>query len=71
MLSFLLPGVGELFDIVWAPLSAYLITRLYKGKSGKIGAVIGFIEEAGILGTDLIPTFSMLWIYTYLYKKEA
>jgi len=70
MLSFLFPGLGELVDIVWAPISAYLITRLYKGKTGKIGAVVGFVEEAGILGTDLIPTFTLLWIYRYLIKKS-
>lgn len=70
MLSFFIPGIGELFDILWAPLSAYIITKMYKGDVGKVGAAIGFIEEAGILGTDLIPTFTLLWLYTFVFKKE-
>lgn len=70
MLSFFIPGIGEMFDILWAPLSAYIITKMYKGDVGKIGAAIGFIEEAGILGTDLVPTFTLLWLYTFIFKKE-
>ena len=70
MLSFLLPGIGEFFDIIWAPISAYAFTKMYKGKIGKIGAVISFIEEAGILGSDFIPTFSLVWIYKFVWKKE-
>ena len=30
--SFIFPP----FDIVWAPLAGYLMTKLYKGKIGKI-----------------------------------
>lgn len=70
MLSFLLPGIGELFDIFWAPVSAYVITKMYKGNTGKFGAVLSFIEEAGILGSDIIPTFSLLWLYTYVVKRS-
>lgn len=71
MLSYLIPGLGELSDVIWAPISAYAISKMYKGNVGKVGAVIGFVEEAGILGTDLVPTFTLLWVYTYVYKKEA
>lgn len=60
------------FDIVWAPLSAYLMTRLYKGKKGKIAAVVTFIEEA-LPFLDIIPTFTLMWLYTYVLtgKKSA
>ena len=34
--SYIIPGIAELTDIVWAPASAYLMTKLYKGKKGKI-----------------------------------
>ena len=37
--SFFIP----VFDFLWAPLSAYLMTRMYKGKKGKIAGVIVFI----------------------------
>ena len=53
------------FDFLWAPLSAYLMTRLYKGTPGKIAAVISFIEEA-LPMIDVVPTFSIMWVYTYI-----
>ncbi len=57
------------FDIVWAPLSAYLMTKLYKGKKGKIAAAITFIEEA-LPFLDVIPTFTLMWLYTYVFSGE-
>lgn len=57
------------FDFVWAPLSAYLMTKLYKGREGKIAAVISFVEEA-LLFLDVVPTFSLMWLYTYVFKTQ-
>lgn len=57
------------FDIVWAPASAYLMTKLYKGKTGKIAAAISFIEEA-LPFMDVIPTFSLMWLYTFVFKTS-
>ncbi len=67
--SFLIPGIGEFTDIVWAPASAFLMTKLYKGKSGKIAAAVSFIEEA-MPGLDIIPTFTLMWLYTYVFKTK-
>lgn len=67
--SFLIPGIGEFSDIIWAPISAWLMTKLYKGKIGKIAAVITFVEEA-LPFTDVIPTFTIMWFYTYVFKSE-
>ena len=64
--SFVVP----LLDIVWAPLSAYLMTKLYKGRSGKIAGAISFIEEA-MPGLDIIPTFTLMWIYSYVLKSKT
>lgn len=64
MLSYLFP----LIDIVWAPLSAYLMTKMYKGREGKIAAVISFLEEA-LPFLDVIPSFSLMWLYTYVFKR--
>ncbi|MDH7912499.1 hypothetical protein [Winogradskyella sp. SYSU M77433] len=61
--------VFPLFDVVWAPLSAYLMTKMYKGKEGKVAAVVSFIEEA-LPFFDVIPTFSIMWLYTYVIKTE-
>lgn len=69
--SFLLPGLGEVtIDVVWAPASAWLMTKLYKGKAGKIGAAVAFIEEA-MPGLDIIPTFTLMWLYTYVFKTKT
>ena len=68
--SFIIPGIGEIIDIVWAPASAYLMTKLYKGSAGKIGAAVSFIEEA-MPGLDVIPTFTLMWLYTYVYKANT
>ena len=67
--SFLIPGIGEFTDIVWAPVSAWLMTKLYKGKPGKIAGVVTFVEEA-LPGFDVIPTFTLMWIYNYVIKPE-
>ena len=55
------------FSILWAPLSAYIMTKMYKGKKGKIAGIISFLEE--LLPIDIIPTFTIMWIYTHLIRK--
>lgn len=64
LVSFVFP----LFDIIWAPLSAYLMTKMYQGREGKIAAVISFLEEA-LPFLDVIPSFSLMWLYTYVFKR--
>ncbi|GGH41667.1 hypothetical protein IA57_11545 [Mangrovimonas yunxiaonensis] len=74
-LSLLLDACGYIsfvfppFDFVWAPLSAWIMTKLYKGKQGKIAAVISFVEEA-LPWLDVIPTFTLMWLYTYVFKPK-
>ncbi|RNC87277.1 MAG: hypothetical protein ED556_07610 [Winogradskyella sp.] len=63
--SFIFPP----FDFIWAPLSGYLMTKLYKGKPGRIAGIIAFIEEA-LPFTDVIPTFTIMWLYTYTIKSK-
>lgn len=70
MLSFVIPFLGEFFDVIWAPLSAYIMLKMYKGIEGQIGSLVSFVEEAGIFGTDFIPTFTLTWIYKYLLKRK-
>lgn len=76
LLGLLFDGCGYIsyifppFDFVWAPLSAYLMTKLYKGTSGRVAAVISFIEEALPL-VDFIPSFTLMWIYTYVFSKDG
>jgi|TARA_R110001592_G_scaffold124591_1_gene333636 hypothetical protein len=67
MLSFVIPFVGEFSDIVWAPLSGWLMTRMYKGKLGQAAGIFTFVEEI-IPGFDIIPSFTLMWLYTYVFK---
>lgn len=69
MLSFTVPIIGEFSDVIWAPIAGFLMTRMYKGKVGKAGGVIAFLEEI-IPFTDIIPSFTLTWIYNYYIKKS-
>lgn len=68
MLSFAIPGIGEFSDVIWAPLAGWLMTRMYKGKIGQVAGVVTFIEEL-VPGLDVIPSFTLMWIYTHLLSK--
>ncbi|SEA74549.1 hypothetical protein SAMN05443667_10838 [Flavobacterium gillisiae] len=70
MLSFTVPMVGEFSDVIWAPIAAYLMTRMYKGTAGKVGGVVTFLEEIFPF-TDFIPSFTLMWVYNYIIKKES
>ena len=67
--SYVIPGFAELSDIIWAPVSAWIMTRMYKGTSGKVGAIISFAEEA-LPFTDIIPSFTLMWLYTYVISPK-
>lgn len=69
MASYIIPGIGEFTDIGWAPVAGYLMTKLYPGKTGVTAGIITTIEEL-VPGLDIIPTFTITWIYTYVIKKE-
>ena len=62
MLSYVVPGMGELIDAVWAPISAFLFSRLFGGIKGTI---LVFLEEI-LPFTDIIPTFTI----TYFIRKN-
>lgn len=68
MVTFVIPGVGEFGDVVWAPLSYWLMTRMYAGQIGKIGGIISFVEEV-LPGTDVFPTFTLTWLYETFFSK--
>ena len=70
MLSFTVPLVGEFSDVIWAPVAAYLMTRMYKGTAGRVGGVVTFLEEI-LPFTDFIPSFTLMWFYNYIIKKES
>jgi hypothetical protein len=71
VLSIVLDSIGFIpfIDLLWAPVSAYIMSRMYKGKAGKIAVVIAFVEEA-LPFLDVIPTFTLMWFYSYVIKTE-
>ncbi len=56
-------------DLLWAPISGYLMKKMYGGQMGKTASWLVTIEEL-IPGLDFIPSFTLMWLYTYVYKAE-
>lgn len=72
-LSFTIPGVGEFADIIWAPISAAIFAKTFGGTKGILGGMFNFFEEI-LPGTDVIPSFTIMWILTNktkLFKKDS
>ena len=69
MASFTIPLVGEFSDVIWAPIAGYLMTKMYKGRAGRVAGVFAFLEEI-LPFTDIIPSFTLMWMYTYLLQKS-
>ncbi|PRP88052.1 hypothetical protein PROFUN_04480 [Planoprotostelium fungivorum] len=57
LLTFLIPGLGETIDVVWAPASAALVYWLY---GSPLVAFANFAEEI-LPFTDFIPTATIAW----------
>lgn len=69
MLSFTIPGIGEFGDVIWAPIAAYLMAKMYKGTAGKVAGIFTFLEEV-LPFTDFVPSFTLMWIYNHLIKNQ-
>jgi hypothetical protein len=69
MFSYVAPIFGEFTDTFWAPISGLLLVLMYKGTVGKIAGLFGTIEEL-IPFTDVIPTFTITWFYTYVIRRQ-
>ena len=70
MLSYIIPGIAETTDLIWAPISGMLLVAMYKGTTGKVAGIIGTVEEL-IPFTDIIPTFTLTWIYEYYISNKT
>ena len=46
------------------------MTELYEGKKGKIAGIFVFIEEA-LPFLDIVPTFTIMWMYTYWNQSSV
>ncbi len=69
MATMAIPVVGPFLDLLWAPYAAKKMQEMYSGKKGKIASILVFLEEI-LPGTDIIPTFTLMWLYTFIWKKE-
>jgi hypothetical protein len=67
--SFVLPGLGEYFDIIWAPVSGIVFYKMFGGRFGIIGGSLDFLEEIFPF-TDFIPTFTIAWMIKYLVQEN-
>jgi len=68
--TYAIPVIAEAADIVWAPISAVIFYRMFGGWKGAFGGVFSFVEEI-LPGTDLIPTFTIAWVWMYLKEKKS
>jgi len=67
--TYLLPGLAEWVDVVWAPISGWIFYRMFGGKKGVIGGIINFIEEI-LPGLDFIPSFTIMWIIQFFRQQK-
>lgn len=70
MISMFIPIIGPFTDLIWAPIAAKEMRKMYKGSEGKIAAIIVFLEEILPI-TDIIPTFTLMWLYTFVWKEQT
>ena len=68
-LSYFLPGVGEFFDAIWAPVSGFIFYLCFGGWSGAAGGFFNFIEEI-LPGTDFIPSFTIMWFVQNVARRK-
>ncbi|WP_341842134.1 hypothetical protein [Chitinophaga caseinilytica] len=68
--SYAVPLLGEVSDVIWAPISAVVFYRLFGGPVGLFGGAFNFIEEL-FPGLDFIPTFTIARLVVYLSNHWA
>ncbi len=67
-LTYAVPLLGEIGDVLWAPLSAFIFMTSFGGWKGIVGGAFNFIEEI-LPGTDFIPSFTIAWCIRSMQKK--
>ena len=65
--TYAIPGLGELGDIVFAPISAIIFYVMFGSWKG---ALFNFTEEI-LPGTDFIPTFTIAWCWKYFTSRKT
>lgn len=70
MATYFFPAIGEMGDLAWAPLSAYIFYQSFGSLGGILGGVFSFFEEI-IPYTDIIPTFTIAWYIQNKFKNTT
>jgi hypothetical protein len=68
--TYAIPFLGEIGDIIWAPISSIIFMSTFGGWKGALGGVGNFIEEI-LPGTDFIPSFTIMWFIQNMQKKNT
>lgn len=68
-ITYIIPGIGETADIIWAPISGYLFYKTFGGRKAAIGGLFNFAEEL-LLFTDIIPSFTIMWLIQRFYANK-
>jgi hypothetical protein len=61
VLTYIFPGVGETFDLAWAPISAAILHTMY---GNWLLTITNLVEEIAP-GLDIIPTALIAWYFTF------
>ena len=60
MASPVIPVVGPVLDVIWAPVAASISYKMFGERRGKYTSLITFVEELLPL-TDAVPSFTIFW----------
>src|SRR5512138_2181587 len=67
--SYSVPVLGEVVDVIWAPISALAFFLTFGGWKGALGGMFDFVEEL-LPGTDFIPSFTLMWFIQKMTGKK-
>lgn len=65
MLTYLIPGWAEIFDLIWAPIAGLANMIMFGGWTGILGGLGTFAEELLPI-TDFIPSFLIMWFVKFV-----
>jgi len=67
--SYSIPFLGELSDVIWAPISGIIFFFTFGGWKGAVGGMFDFAEEL-LPGTDFIPSFTIMWFIQNFQRRR-
>lgn len=68
-MTYSIPFLGELGDVLWAPVSGLIFYTSFGSWRGALGGVFNFMEELLSI-TDFIPSFTLMWFLQNMGKKD-